>query len=536
MKTNIKKIVAVAVVLFGLHSCNDIYDAINLSEANSRNVVSSQMDFKNTIRINTSITLGDISSGVENRTWTFPEGVADIVDSDNDIVATTQNVKAIFNVSGKHNVNLHQVYKGEAYTKGSKTPIAKELDTTIVVTVLPQIKTVLKANILKSDGTLGAAINLSNGAKNQITAGSVVRYQVESSVGEPEKFAWTTGASVVNLAIDSKTVDVRYNKLGNYNFSFLANTPRPFGEEKISYTDFATVIPSTEPVTLVEIKKKNNNIALVFSREIDPASIKLNEFSVVLTNKSNTNLGAVISTIKPEVVDTNVLIITLNGQNVYDDDKALVSYTGNNSLKSSDGVFTTSFSNKEASASGANILVGSTYDYSYEKTGAATTNWRQNTTFCGPCTAANSSYLYSNEQVRSGSSAFKITVKNGGVAALLNTTDGAETGDITFPVVAGGTYEVGAWTYLPSTNTFGTSSVEMRTFVLSGTTQVDPALDFASFSAASPTNQWVYGKTTVVLPNNTAKIIFRTRNNIGGTTPVTIFMDDITVKKLNLRP
>ncbi|MCW2120324.1 hypothetical protein [Flavobacterium sp. 7A] len=536
MKTNFKIVIAVCIAIFGLHSCSDIYDTINLNEANSRVIATSQMNFANTIRIGTSITLGDLSSGVESRLWTLPTGVADIVDSDNDVTSTAANVKAIFNVVGVHDVRLQQVFSDNAFTVLENTAKGKELDTIFQVTVLPQIKTVLKVNVLNSNGTVGAPLNLSNGAKNQVTAGSVVRYVVESAEGAPASFTWTTGATVVTLSNDKRTLDVRYNKVGNYNFDLLANTARPFGEEKTSFSDLITIIPSTAPVTLLEVKKKDGKISLVFSREIDPVSIKANEFSVTLTDKNNASLSSTIASVTRDAVDTNILIITLNGRTVYDDDKAFVSYSGINSLVTSDGVFSATFSAREAAASGVNVLIGTNYDYSYETIGIASTNWRQNITFCGPCTAANSSYLYSTEQVHSGNKSLKLTVKNGGVAALLNTSDGTDVGDITFPVVAGGTYEVGAWTYLPSTNTFGTSSVEMRTFIISGATQVDPALEFATFNSSSPTNQWVYGKVNVVIPNGTGKLVFRTRNNIGGTTPVTVYMDDITVKKLNLRP
>ncbi|NWL02796.1 hypothetical protein DM790_18385 [Flavobacterium collinsii] len=536
MKTKLKIVIALFLVAIGLYSCSDIYDSIDLNEANSRIIVSSQMDYGNKIRVGSHETFGDISAGVESRLWTFPEGVVDIVDSDNDVTSTEQNVKAIFNVVGKHEVKLHQVFKGEAYTTGSTNPVTKVLDTTIVVTVLAPISVVLKANYLNTDGTLGAPLNLSNGAKNQVKAGSVIRYMVESALGAPENFTWTTGATVVNLSNDKMTLDVRYNKVGNYSFSLLANTVRPAGEQRTNYTDLITVIPTSDPVTLLEIKKKNGKIAVVFSREIDPASIKTNEFSVVLSDKNNASLSSSIASIVADPVDTNILNITLSGQTVYDDDKALVSYSGVNSMITTDGVYATVFSNQEAATSGANILTSTTYDYSYESTGVASGNWRQHTTFCGPCTAANSSYLYSTEQVHSGNKSFKLTVLNGGVAALVNSSNGTETGDITFPVTAGGTYEVGMWAYVPSTNNFGTGSVEMRTFVVSGATQVDPTLDLFSFNAAFPKNQWVYGKVKVVTPNATGKFIIRVRNNVGVTSPVTIYMDDITVKKLNLRP
>ncbi|WP_157208960.1 hypothetical protein [Mariniflexile maritimum] len=537
MKTKYKLLISILAIALGILSCNDIYDNLDLPEANSRVIVTSQMNFANTIRVGGSITFGDISSGVVSRLWTFPEGVADIEGSDNNVTSTEQNVKAFFNTPGTYDITLNQVFKGDAYDLNSPNPIGSNVSSTIVVTVLPKIKTVLKAFALNADGSVGAQLNLANGAKNQITAGRMVRFIIESVEGAPANIAWTTGGTVVNLSTDKKTLDVRYNKTGNYNFQLLANTVRPSGEEKTIFTDLITVIPSTDPINLLEVKKQNGKITLVFSREIDDASIKVSDFSIKLTDKNNATLASTIATIVRNTPDTNILTITLNGQTVYDDDKALVSYNGVNSLVSSDGVFSTTFTDIPATTAGVNILEATNYDYGYEKGGIVSNNWRKFTTFCGPCTAANSNYVYTNEQVHSGNSAFKLTVLNGGVAALVNTTDGADTGDINFPLVSGGTYEIGVWAYLPSSNTFGSSEVEMRTFINTGASNIDPNVATHYFTQASPKDQWVYGSIKVTIPAASAKLIIRLRNNIAGPiSPVTVYMDDITIKKLNLRP
>lgn len=243
MRTKIKIIIATCIVVLGLSSCTDIYDTINLSEANSRIVASSQMDFQNTIRVGTSITLGDLSSGVQSREWTFPDGVADIVGSDNDINATTANVEAVFNVVGAHDVKLHQVFKEEAYDLQYKNKIGKEVDTVVVVTVLPQITVAVTANYVNPDGTLGAAIVIANGVKNEVIASRTVRYTLVTE-GLPEQFEWTMdGGDPATSSVTTKTLDVKYKKIGTYGFSIKASTARPFGESVIAYTDVIKVIP-----------------------------------------------------------------------------------------------------------------------------------------------------------------------------------------------------------------------------------------------------------------------------------------------------
>ena len=100
MKTKFKLIISILVIVFGLQSCDDNKDNLDLKEANSRIIVTSQMNFDNQVRIGNSITFGDISSGVESRLWKFPEGSVDIVGSDNDVTSKEQNVKAFFKVAG----------------------------------------------------------------------------------------------------------------------------------------------------------------------------------------------------------------------------------------------------------------------------------------------------------------------------------------------------------------------------------------------------------------------------------------------------
>ena len=163
----------IAVALF-INACSDDSNELSLNEPNHRVVYTSQMDFENKINVNGDIDFGDISAGVESRTWTFPEGVVDIIDADDDINSSKNIVKTIFNTVGQHNVHLHQVFKGDAWV-GTELR-GKELDTTIVVTVLGPVSSSIQANLINDDGSLSTALNIADMAENEVTASKSVRF------------------------------------------------------------------------------------------------------------------------------------------------------------------------------------------------------------------------------------------------------------------------------------------------------------------------------------------------------------------------
>ncbi|GEC72476.1 hypothetical protein SAMN05443543_11339 [Flavobacterium flevense] len=527
MKTNFKIIVAVCITIFGLHSCSDIYDAINLNEANSRIIGTSQMNFANTIRVGTSITLGDLSSGVESRLWTFPEGVADIVDSDNDVTVTTANVKAIFNVVGVHDVKLHQVFKEDAYDLQQTNKLGKILDTTIVITVLPEIEIDVKAYYVNPDGTDGAALVIANGAENELIAGRLIRYKI-TTIGEPQKFLWTMeGGDPVTSTVDTKILDVKYKKLGTYGFSINANTPRPAGSATVTFTDFVKVIPSTDPVTLDGAQVVNGKIALNFSREMEPTTLNTSEFSVGLTNKGTT-LPSIIKSLSINPAEGNIVLVELNGQTLYNDDKVIISYT-KGTLATTDAVAASSFSNIPVSFVGTNLLkTTSTYDSGFENS-----------------TSANWGYLFwgspwdkytlqiSGAKAHSGSKSAYIEMQpNGGM--IMGHKDGSGA-LVKFNLVAGKTYEVGSWSYVVSLgNNPSTSAPDLRFYI-------NPNTDWSvgpnpAFIANFEIGRWVYSSTLIKI-TITADYNFMIRgDNQNNPSAFKFYLDDIIVTEAKLRP
>lgn len=500
-------------------SCSED-DTENLTEPNHRIILTSEMDFENKVEINGSITFGDASPGVVSREWNFPEGVANVSTSKD------QNVKAVFKKAGIHNVTLNQIFKDNAYV--GTTLKGKELDTTIVVTVLNPVKASIKANHINPDGTLGAALDISENAENEVIASRSVQFSYVVD-GEPENFMWNIdGGDPETFDGTDAEVNVKYKRQGIYNLSFAATRQRPFGGDTISFKNLIKVIPSTDPVDLEKVADKNGAIALEFSREMDASSINATDFSVTIIN----NEVAIPTTIGSVSIDSdegNILLISLEGTTIYNDDIVTVSYT-KGSLKTLDGVEAESFADSQLIFNKVNILKeASDYDYSFENSTAS--NWPY-MNWGAPWDAYN--LEISSDQAQDGTKSAYIEMDAaGGMIIGHKTTSGDE---ITFPVEAGKTYEIGVWVYVTSLGNNNTAGFDpdLRFFWF-------PDTDWAvagnpTFGSDFSVGKWVYSSTFVEF-STTGDKTFQIRGyNQDNAEIISFYMDNLSISEASLRP
>lgn len=520
MKTKFKILTVFVAVILGLYSCDDVYDTLELNEANSRVIATSQMNFSNTIRIGNSITLGDLSSGVESRLWTLPTGVADIEGSDNDETSTEQNVKAVFNVEGEHTVLLSQVFKGDAYDLSGKI-IGKVVDTSFIITVLPKIKTVLKAFKINADGSQGDELNLVNGANNEVTAGSIVRFIVDQSTqGSPDSFLWTAeGGTRVSLSEDKRIYDVRYKKTGFYDLELVASLARPAGEEIVALTSIIKVIPSTEPVQLDGIEAKGTSIFLNFSRDMDETSGIPSDFVVSIDNGGVSNPAITSVTIDSDAA--NLVELKLDIPRFYSDDVITLSYT-KGSLSTLDGVLANSFSDETVVLIEENLLIGTSYDYSLETGGA---DWKD-VGWGGVW--AQFTAVVNDARAKTGTMASQVTINaNGG---MIYAYKPAAIDNAKFTFEAGKNYKLGAWVYI---TTPVTGIADLRFYVVPPFKEVF----VAELNASTPLNKWVYisSQEFNFLSNTTSEILIR-GNNQTNSSQLKFTLDDITITEVVNKP
>ncbi|APZ45826.1 hypothetical protein BW723_05730 [Polaribacter reichenbachii] len=532
---NIKFLQFIFITTLLLFSCNDD-DSVVLIESNHRAIVTSEMDFENTINVGAHIDFGDLSRGVSSRLWTFPENVTEISGEEGN-TSTKDVVKGTFNEAGVYDVTLSQVFKGNVYPNEDSTePIqGKELDTTIVVTVLDNITANIQINHINDDGSLGAELNLSDNAENEVTASKFVRL-TQNSTGSPTNFTWNLkGAKPEQVLNDLNTpeVDVRYTKLGTWDLEFIASRTRPTDADTIYIKNFIKVIPSTDPVTLDRVfeQEEQTKIGLEFSREMDPATVNKSTFSVTIETANGATLTPELTNVTVDATEGNILIIELANEIMYNDDVVKVSYTpgGLTTLDAvaSDAftdVILTDFIKENLFDNAAFSDVDASFETSIEE------NWPY--LWWGGQWAEYDMNL-SFDRAHSGSKSMYIEFRPGG-GMIIGNVDG-DGDNITFPVEAGYTYEMGAWIYLEDLGSpDGVNIPDVRFYWRPGTNwgvAANPA-----FTSDFKVGEWIETTTKVTFAAD-GDVSYMIRGfNTGNTGTLKFYMDDLALYKLTSRP
>lgn len=495
-------------------------------EPNHRVVYTSEMDFDNKINVNEFLDFGDISAGVASRTWTFPEGVVDIAGSDNNLTATDDIVKAYFNKAGQYDVKLNQVFKGDAWV-GTELR-GKELDTTIMVTVLGPVSASINANLINDDGSLGAALNLSDMAENEVTASKSVRFTY-SADGEPENFTWNLeGGDPTDVTDAAVETDVKYKKMGTYDLTFIASRERPYGGDTIHLKDVIKVIASTDPVDLEQVTNQDGKIALVFSREMDGSTLNKGDFTISIES-GGTPLDNTISKATIDPVEGNIVLLEMASGQIYNNDVITVSYTPG-FLATLDAVQATAFMDVPLVFTKVNILdVASDYDHSFENSTA--TNWPY--MWWGGVWAEYDLEI-SDVRAQDGSKSAYIEFRpNGGMIIGHKNNAGDQ---ITFPAEAGKDYEIGLWVFVEDlgNNDPAGFDPDIRFFWWPDTNWAVGGNP--TFTSDFKTGEWVYSSTFVQF-NETGDKTFQIRGyNEANPETLKFYMDNLSVSEVSLRP
>lgn len=521
---NILKFLFISLLVFT--ACNKDDEATLI--ANHRVIVTSEMNYENTINVGGHIDFGDVSSGVASRVWTFPEGVSTIAGSDGN-TSTKDVVKGFFNTPGQHNVTLHQIFRGDVYpNEDSTVPNAgKELDTTIVVTVLGEVKATIKAHYINDDGSTGAELTLSDNAENEISASKSIRLSYTTE-GAPISFVWTlNGAKPATVANATAETDVKYSKLGSWDLQFIASRVRPFDADTISVKNFIKVIRSTDPVTLDKVTDMKGKIALEFSREMDPATLNKTNFSVKIETKLGAMITPVIKKAEVDATEGNIVLLTLDNESIYNDDIVKVSYVPG-LLTTSDEVVAPAFTDVDLEFNKVNLFTDPNFsgiDNSFENT-----------------TNTNYPYLWwgtpwdqytlnvSSTRAHTGSKSAYIEIQpNGGMVVGVRDDGG---NNIMIPLEAGFNYEIGAWVYVVDPGPTPAASIILYwgddfNWGIPANVSLDNTI---------PTGQWVYRSNIYTWGTTSDRHIALRGNNPSNAGSFKLYLDDLTLYKLTKRP
>lgn len=416
-----------------LWSCENEWEAPT-AEPNHAYITTSFGGVTNRLQINDAMTFIDLSRGVETRTWTFPAGVTDT--AYNAISSSVeQSVKVRFVNTGDHMVKLSQTYAGDVYLGYSSTPSGSAAyDTTIMVTVVDSVRANFVAKRMEDMSVLNHAAN----ALNEVVAGREVEFSFEGT-GEPTDFTWTiTRNDGFTTTTTGNPAVVKFSSLGDYSVKVSASSD--LGGDIFELENYITVIPSTDPVDLLEVVRgEMNQIGLVFSRDMqDPFNCNPEAFTLSVTN-GNKDIPVNITGFTRDQTQNNIVLIELN-DNIYNSDKVEVSYNAElGNLTTTDLMEATSFENKMVDFKVVNVMATYGYDVGIE----TSTNADWPYLWWGGVWGEYTSEV-SSTQAHRGNNSLYIDMKPMGGAIFEHRQN--ET-TMTFPVEAK-LYEVGVWVYM----------------------------------------------------------------------------------------
>ncbi|MGX5856545.1 hypothetical protein ACWKW6_23040 [Dyadobacter jiangsuensis] len=518
-----KKIAYTIVSLGAALSCTRDYVVPGEVPSHSA-VYTSEADFGNKVQVNGAMTFADGSPGITERKWVFPAGV-DILECDNDSTSGQNKLKVVFKKAGVFEVKLNQKFQGNAYING--TFRGTEADTTLRITVLDSVSVGVKAQKLDKNGAVAGELAIRPQAFNEVEAGKFIQLTPQL-VGEPETVTWILEGADPAVVTSIAPVKVRYKKLGTYTVKLVASRTRPGGGDTLELPGLIRVVPSSDPVTLdgvANVMKDASKIALNFSRDMDASTLTPANFWVSVTNKGQ-SIATQARTIALDPARENVVLLGLSAP-IYNDDEVKVSYT-KGSLKTSDGVAADAFANKPVVFIKNNLLKEGVFDEGFEN--SENSNWPYQS-WGAPWDAYKIDVT--REESYTGNKSLKIELNPKGGMIIGHTMAGSPA---RFKAQAGKKYEIGFWAKVKSigSNAAGTENPNLTFFWEPGTNW---AAGRYEFSADTPLNQWVYLRVSYAEFTADGNFQFWIRGfNGNNTKPLVLYMDEISIAEVKLRP
>ena len=522
MKSNINKnLIWMLLIMLVTWACEKEYVAPT-SEPNDVLIQTSFGNLPSRIQVNGDMDFIDLSRGVTERTWSFPDGVVDILESDNDLTSSESVVKAAFMKSGTYEVSIQQTFAGNVFKDGNQTG-SNTYDSLITVTVLDSIQADFSAQRAEDNSILVNA----NGALNEIIAGREVIFQ-QQSVGQPTDLNWIIeGKSGISKSLTGDSVVHKFSSIDTYKITLTASSD--LGSDTIQYLDYITVVPSSDPVDLIEVyRAEKNEIVLVYSREMqDPFNCDPAAFTIDVTNK-NASVPVSIRAFKLDPVEKYKVIIELN-EELYNSDEVFINYDASiGNLITTDLKEADSFQDARLDFKSPNIMATNGYDVGFET--SADSNWPYG--WWGAPWDGYTSTI-SDAMSKSGEKSMLIEMIPGGGAIFDHRDDSGN--PVTFPVESGKKYQVGYWIYMEELGNGDTGDgfvPDFRFYPNDWTAELG-----YFFDAAFPTGKWTYVSAEWNNAASEGELFFFMRGYNASSTAVTKFyMDDLTIFELEERP
>ncbi len=536
MKSLVKYILLLLIPVSSFVGCSK--DEIEHDQINHSVITTSFGTSAPIMQVNDHMSFVDLSRGVVSREWTFPADVTTDMDGYPILTSSSDNQKVIFTEPGEYYVNVTQTFMGDVYVGDQFTG-----GTTNEQTIYVNVRDSVRASYTAVNLADNSDVNVKDGAKNEVEAGSTIRFTV-TSTGEPSANTFTlfneTGTlSTVSASEDATTgdiyADIQLAMTGVWSVKLQSSSD--FGVSTIEYTDLFEVIPSTDPIYLSGASRTTTApgsvVALTFSRGMVKESGFSNDaFTIAATNDTRV-LDISVTDVS---ISGNIVNLTLSDM-IYSSDIVSLSYDNTlGTLSAIDNADITldSFADEGVMFPVVDIMAGVGYDVGFE---GSTCNWTY--LWWG---GQWSNYLsdLSSAQVHSGAQSFKIEMSQEvGITGSPDTSAGSSGAIMankveTFPVTAETVYLLAMWTYVESLSpNLGTDATDLM-LSFNENTVWDRQI---TFNADTPIGEWV--QRTVQLPAGSytgdATIMLR-GNNKEYNTPFIIYLDDLTLSEAETRP
>ncbi|MEQ9289668.1 MAG: hypothetical protein RIG77_22255 [Cyclobacteriaceae bacterium] len=514
-------IVLLAVVLWG---CDNEFVAPT-SEPNHFTAVVSEENFANTVQVNGDIDFADLSRGVVTRTWTFPEGVVDIIDAEDDVTSAERKVKAVFLQPGDHEVTLHLEFAGDAWLEDQQ--VGTVIDTTYTVHVIDSVRSSFTAQEFLFDGSQGAVVGIGNNqsANNKIEAGGSIMFTA-TSLGEPGEHTWIfPGGDPAEFTPtpqnNGETIEIKYKRLGVYPVTLVSSRARPEGADTLVYQDMIEIIPSTAPVLVDKAYvTADGKIALDFSREIQNPAFEGPNFTVTIENEGRT-ITPEIGAVTRHNNFNNIVYLELANETLYNSDQVTVDYA-QGTLTSSDFYLVDNFSDTEVRPYLVNSFVGTTFDYSFESGDA--NNWPKSG-WGAPFENSDFTFNFSSAVVQAGALSGHMTIDAD--------KGGAISPQGTFNLEGGARYLIDMSLNFVSVGD-GSDNIEFHFYSFPTT---DWGVPGVSVGAGAPTGEWINRSVvfTAAGSSDASSFVFRAFNP-NNSQQVEFYLDNLQLVKLDERP
>lgn len=527
MKTKyINSVIILALLTIFFWSCEKEYMAPT-GEPSHEYVTTSYGPRTILMQVNSSMEFVDLSRGVVDRTWTFPE-TAVLEDGSGNLTSKDQTVMATFIQPGVFNVKLSQQYAEEVTVDSVQTG-KNTYDTTFVVTVWDYVQANFEARTVIDPYTF----TNQDGAKNQVMAGREVVF-VSRSVGPPESYTWifsrADGYEKIIEGESDSIVNI-FSGLGVYSVTVIAKNR--FSSDTIMFKDYIEAIPSTDPMVLFSTSVKNGRIQMEWSRDLaDPSTCPLDAFTINIRNGAD-SVPVGLSSMVLDPVQKNILILNLDGD-IYNSDVIKVSYDNTiGNLQSVDNMALPAVVEEQAIFSVTNVLTNTDYDHSFELYDNA--YWRS------PGWGAGFSFSYMNTSEAMAydgkkSAYFDIPADSGSATVLFTAPEPDFTRN-RFSLQGGTAYTLSAWIYVESVEPYidKLEIPDIRFYMaVEGGTAVETLV--ATFDEFFAVGKWVYvSKKYVPDSSSEYEIIFRGWNPIA-TGPLQVYVDAVSISILEERP